>query len=175
MEESATSVTTTSTTAREARSEFEDFFGSRHELLHRRLCLVTGNVTEAEEIMQDAFLKLWERWDRVRTLEDPEGYLYRTAMNLFRKRYRRAAIALRRMASVQGPAADEFGSIDRTTVVSAALATLTPRQRAALVMPTMLGYSSEEAGRALHIRPSTVRAMATQARAHLREHMEDPR
>jgi RNA polymerase sigma-70 factor, ECF subfamily len=175
MEESQASVTATTTTTLEARAEFEDFFASRHELLHRRLCLLTGNVAEAEEIMQDAFLKLWERWDRVRSMEDPEGYLYRTAMNLFRKRYRRAAIAVRKVVPLQAASGDDYASIDRTTAVSEAMATLTPRQRAALVLTTMLGYSSEEAGHMLHIRSSTVRAMATQARAQLRQRMEDPR
>ena len=41
--------------------------------------------------MQDAFLSVWERWDRVGEMDDPLGYLYRTAMNLFRKRYRRTS------------------------------------------------------------------------------------
>ena len=52
---------------------------------------MTGNRAEAEEIMQDAFLKLWERWDRVREIDDQTGYLYRTPMNVFRRRYQRAA------------------------------------------------------------------------------------
>ena len=56
---------------------------------------MTGNRAEAEELMQDAFLSVWERWDRVSGMDDPIGYLYRTAMNLFRKRYRRAMLAVR--------------------------------------------------------------------------------
>ena len=41
---------------------FETFFHDESETLYRRLCLITGNRAESEEIMQDAFLKLWERW-----------------------------------------------------------------------------------------------------------------
>jgi len=78
---------------------FEGFFEAEARTLFRRLCAVTGNSAEAEEIMQDAFLALWERWDRVGTMQDPTGYLYRTAMNVFRKRSRRAALALRRALS----------------------------------------------------------------------------
>jgi hypothetical protein len=44
----------------EARS-FGDFYGSPHQRLFTALCLVTGNRHEAEEIMQDAFLRLYER------------------------------------------------------------------------------------------------------------------
>src|SRR6266550_3421480 len=41
-------------------------------------------------------LALFERWERVRDMDDPTGYLYRTAINAFRKRTRRAALAVRR-------------------------------------------------------------------------------
>ncbi len=41
--------------------------------------------------MQDAFLKLWERWDQIHTIEDPTGYLFRVALNGFRMRRRHAA------------------------------------------------------------------------------------
>jgi DNA-directed RNA polymerase specialized sigma24 family protein len=49
------------------------------------------------------------------------------------------------------------------------LLTLTPRQRAALVLLDLYGYGSEDAARIMGIRPSTVRALATQGRAVLRE------
>ncbi len=45
---------------------------------------------------------------------------------------------------------------------------LAPRQRAALVLLDLYGYGSEEAARIMGIRPSTVRALATQGRAVLR-------
>ena len=60
---------------------FEDFFEAESPALFLRLCLITGNRHEAEEVMQDAFLSLFERWDRVRDMEDPTGYLYRTAFH----------------------------------------------------------------------------------------------
>jgi RNA polymerase sigma-70 factor (ECF subfamily) len=153
---------------------FESFFEAQQATLYRRLCLLTGNRAEAEELMQDAFLKLWERWDRVAAMDDREGYLYRTAMNLFRKRYRRATLAVRRAVGA-APIEDAFAASDQRTAVSAALATLTPRQRAALVLTQLIGFSSEEAGELLHIRPATVRALATQGRAALKATMEDPR
>src|SRR4030067_1072244 len=60
---------------------FEDFFRDEHARLLRALYLVTGNRQEAEEIMQDAFLAVWERWDRGGAVGEPTGYLYRTAMD----------------------------------------------------------------------------------------------
>jgi hypothetical protein len=46
--------------AAEAARSFEAFFEAESRTLFRRLWLVTGNRAEAEEIMQDAFLKMWE-------------------------------------------------------------------------------------------------------------------
>ena len=43
--------------------------------------------------MQEAFVRVWERWDRVAGVEDPVGYLFRTAMNLHRSALRRALLA----------------------------------------------------------------------------------
>lgn len=147
---------------------FEDFFASEHARLYGALCLVTGNRHEAEEIMQDAFLRLWERWERVSTVEDLTGYLYRTAMNVFRNRYRRATIALRRTAHV-APSEDALRTVeDRDTVVRA-LRDLDPNQRAAVLLTGYVGLSSQEAGSMLGMRASTVRTVATRARAAIRE------
>jgi DNA-directed RNA polymerase specialized sigma24 family protein len=45
-------------------ASFEAFFEAEHEHLFRAMYLVTGNAQEAEELMQDAFVAVWERWDR---------------------------------------------------------------------------------------------------------------
>jgi RNA polymerase sigma-70 factor (ECF subfamily) len=125
---------------------FEVFFESESPALFRRLCLITGNRHEAEEVVQDAFLSVFERWDRVRDMEDPTGYLYRTAFHAFRRRSRRAALAVRRTLGL-ATSVDEFAAVDDRQDVSQALARLTRRQRTALVLTELLGYGSEDAGR----------------------------
>ncbi len=154
-----------------AAGSFEDFYLERHQAVYSALWLVTRNRYEAEEIAQEAFLKLWERWDRVRDLDDPGGYLYRTAMNVWRSRGRRTAVALRRAARTF-PADDGIAEVDARDAVVRALAPLTPRQRAALVLTELLGLTSQEAGTALGIRASTVRVLAARARTTLQEGME---
>jgi RNA polymerase sigma-70 factor (ECF subfamily) len=147
---------------------FEAFFEVESPALFLRLCLITGNRHEAEEVMQDAFLSLFERWERVRDMEDPTGYLYRTAFHAFRRRSRRAVLAVRRTVGLTSTV-DEFAAADDREVVSQALAELTRRQRTALVLTELLGYGSEEAGRMMGVRASTVRALATQGRSKMRE------
>jgi RNA polymerase sigma factor (sigma-70 family) len=151
----------------DAAIAFEDFFDNERDRLFRALCVMTANRHEAEELAQDAFLKVLERWDRVGAMDDPAGYLHRAAMNEFRKRYRRSKVALRRMLPVTDPP-DMFDSVDDQDLVAHALSSLTPRQRAALVLTEALSYSAEEAGELLGIKASTVRALTSQARASLR-------
>jgi len=69
-------------------TDFDEFFAEHNTGLFGALWLVPRDRHEAEELTQDAFVKVWERWDQVRELDDPVGYLYRTGMNLFRNRGR---------------------------------------------------------------------------------------
>ena len=117
-------------------------------------------------------MKVWERWDRVAGMAEPTGYLYRTAMNLFRKRYRRAALALRK--TVIGGTSQRTSSrrSEDRSIVARAMVELAPRQRAALVLTELIGFSSEEAGQILGVSPGTVRALASQGRAAMRQHLE---
>lgn len=152
-------------------TSFENFFEIHRRSLYGALSLVTGNRSEAEEIMQDAFLKVWERWDRVSRLEDPKGYLFRVAMNLFRNRLRRGSLAVRKALSLV-PSTDDLAAIEDRDEVVRWLRPLPPRQRAAIVLTIYLDYSSDEAARILGIRPSTVRALATQGRKSVRHALE---
>jgi hypothetical protein len=65
---------------------FDEFFAAESEALYRRVRLVTRDHHEAEEVVQDAFFSLYERWDRIAGIPYPVGYLYRTAFNAWKKR-----------------------------------------------------------------------------------------
>lgn len=151
---------------------FEAFFEAEHERLFRAMYLVTGNAQEAEELMQDAFVAVWEHWDRVSGMDEPTGYLYRTAMNRFRSRLRRASRSARRVVG-SDVGGDAFAAADERDALARALARLPERQRSAIVLTELLGYGSEEAGRILGVKDVTVRSLASQARAALRSHLED--
>jgi RNA polymerase sigma factor (sigma-70 family) len=105
-------------------------------------------------------------------MDDPTGYLFRTAMNAFRKRLRRAAIAVRRPVH---PALgrDDFADVEDRAVVLAALRELKPKERAAIVVTALLGYSSEEAASILGTTAGTVRMHASRARAAMKQRVGD--
>jgi len=153
---------------------FEEFYEANFRRVFTALCLVTGDRHESEEIAQDAFLRVLERWDRVGTLEDPTGYVFRVSMNLFRNRYRRASLGLRRALSLAPSQREDLAAVETHDAVVRLLQGLDPRQRAAVLLTAILEYSAEEAGRMLGIRASSVRSLTTRARARMKHEVVDP-
>ena len=147
--------------------DFDELFLDVHDRLYRALYFITGNAHDAEELMQDAFLKLWERWDSIATIEDPTAYLFRAALNGFRMRARRARVAARSLLLMEPPG-DDFEEIDLKEDVRRVLLAIPSRQRAALVLTEIFGYSSEEASRILGIAPASVRVLASRGRTAMR-------
>ncbi|HEX6401124.1 MAG TPA: RNA polymerase sigma factor [Actinomycetota bacterium] len=151
---------------------FESFFEGESERLLRALCVITGSRAEAEDIAQDAFIRIFERWDSVRTMDNPSGYLYRTALNRFRNEYRRTTQALRRAVGLVPPP-DVFEAVDDHDLAVQTLGRLPARQRAALVLTEGLGFSGEETGAILGVKASTVWALTHQAREALKATREE--
>lgn len=151
----------------EASRDFSALFREESPKLFAALYFITGNQADAAEVMQEAFLKLWERWASIDRIDDPTAYLFRVALNGFRTRSRAARRAARRLVRAE-PARDPFDEIELREDVRQLLLGLAPRQRAALLLLDMHCYGSEEAARIMGIRRSTVRALAAQGRAVLR-------
>jgi RNA polymerase sigma-70 factor (ECF subfamily) len=153
---------------------FDAFYESVHRPLFGALRVITGNRTDAEDISQEAFLRVWERWERVALMDNPEAFLFRTAMNVFRNRSRRARLALRRTVGGFDPR-DELAEVEERDLVERALRPLTPRERAAVVLTCYVGLTSQEAGRVLRIRPGAVRTLTARARVAMKTVMEESR
>jgi RNA polymerase sigma factor (sigma-70 family) len=153
------------------RLSFETFFLTTQRDLLGAPWLITRDRHESEEVAQEAFARLWERWDRVSRIEDPTAYLYRTAMNVWRSRLRRTKVAIRRAVHLK-ERDDGLATVELRDALVRALASATPRERAALVLTALLDMTSEEAGAALGVRASTVRVLAGRARARAAEGME---
>jgi RNA polymerase sigma-70 factor (ECF subfamily) len=111
----------------ESVASFDGFFDMHYERLLRTMYLATGDRHEAEDLAQDAFVRVYERWDRVGRMDDPVGYLYRTALNLRRSRLRRLAVAARRLRGGRGEEPpDPAVATTEADAVRRALASLPP-------------------------------------------------
>jgi RNA polymerase sigma-70 factor (ECF subfamily) len=150
--------------------EFEEFFRDEYARLFKALLLLTRNVHEADDVAQEAFLRAYERWDRVRAMDSPVGYLYRVALNLNSSRLRRLAVRARRVFALR-PVEDVSDSVATTHQVREALGALPIAQREALILVDWLGLGSEEAARVLGIEASSVRGRLHRGRASLRERL----
>jgi RNA polymerase sigma factor (sigma-70 family) len=157
---------------------FEDFYMANERRLFRALYVLTSDRHEAEDLAQLAFCKVWERWGRVGGLDDPAGYLFRTAFNARRSAARRTVRAARRLVDhafvhpAPSPTPEPADVATDRDSVARALAALTPRQREAVVLTELLDCATGEAAEIMRIRPATVRVLVSQARAAL---APDPR
>jgi RNA polymerase sigma-70 factor, ECF subfamily len=156
--------------ATESERSFADFFQVEYPGLVRSLRLITADLVEAEDLAQEAMARAFERWERVRMMDSAIGYVYRTAVNLNRKRRRHLAVGARRRPNPQENTRQDDGQI--RAELTAALASLPVGQREAFMAVEWLGLSSEEAGRILGIRPTSVRSRIHRAREALRARLE---
>ena len=157
-----------------AAPSFEAFYRTTYRRLFTALSLATGNRHEAEEVAQEAYVRVFERWDRIGGLDDPTGYLFRVAMNVFRGRYRRASLAIRRALLLAPAAPDDLAAVEARHEVVRLLSGLEPQARAAVVLTAILDYSAEEAARMLGLRASSVRSLTSRARAQITQEVLDP-
>lgn len=152
--------------------DFEAFFRAEYPQLARACYLLTGEAAEAEDLAQEAMARIFERWDRVRAMDSPAGYLYRTAFNLNQKRLRRLAVRARKLIdALQSP--DPTEAVETRNEVLLALSSVPAAQRAALVLVGWFGMDATEAGKVLGIDPSSVRGRVHRARQTLRATLGD--
>jgi RNA polymerase sigma factor (sigma-70 family) len=153
--------------------DFEEFFRREYTPLLRALYLLTGSPADAEDIAQEAFVRVYERWARVRSMESPVGYVYRTALNLHRNRVRSLMVHARNILGRPGErsilsAGDPAGRVEDRTEIMCTLQSMPRGYREVLVLVHWLGLDATEAAAVLGIAPVSVRTQLHRARAAFR-------
>lgn len=151
--------------------EFEVFYRAEYPGLVRAMFLLVPDVDEAQELAQEAMVRVYERWDRVAVMASPGGYLYRVAANLNRRRLRSLSVRARRLLALGTGLRDVEPDQSRMELAEA-IASLSLRLREAFMLVEWLGMSSDEAARVLHIAPASVRSRVHRARRELRSRLE---
>lgn len=85
--------------AQVGRDQFEAFFAANFEDVVRLAYVLSGEREVAEEVSQEALLRLFARWERI---ENPEGWVRTVAANLARSRLRRVAAEARALSRLGG-------------------------------------------------------------------------
>ncbi|WP_153020655.1 sigma-70 family RNA polymerase sigma factor [Pseudomonas sp. BMS12] len=152
---------------------------------HRRVLIdaaksVLGCRARAEDVVHDAFLKLWESGDR-HAIDDPLRYLFRMVRNLSIDRLRRQALEGRYSADEElldelpapqsGPEQRAIGQLEWQRLQHA-LGELPERTRTVFTMSQLEGYSQREVAAHLSASPTLVHFLLRDALKHCRNRLE---
>jgi RNA polymerase sigma-70 factor (sigma-E family) len=148
--------------------DFEHYVAVAWPRLLRSAWLLTGDWHRAEDLVQTVLARAYGRWHRLRD-DAPDAYLRSmlttTYLTWWRRRWR-GEVPTPRVPDTA--AADPYGPVDTRRVVSMALAQLSRRQRAVLMLRYHADFTEEATARALGIRIGTVKSCTSRALARLR-------
>jgi len=148
-------------------------------LLYRVAYSILRNATEAEDVVQDAFVRVLERRRELGKVVEMRPWLVRIAWNLALDRRRRVRPEQMDVALADGlmgreaAADDALAEAARIGKVLGAMERLPGREREALLLSAMEELSTAEIGAVLGKSESSVRSLLFRARAHLRERLKD--
>jgi RNA polymerase sigma-70 factor (sigma-E family) len=160
-----------------ARRQFESFAAGVTDGLVRTGYLMTGDLAETEDLVQETLLRVARRWRRVRTMDHPAAYARRILVNLVidgHERRRRRADELDSAGDADDGGTDESAAralrvIDARSEFRLALSALTPRQRAVVVLRYWEDLSEAQVAEVLDCSVGTVKSTASRGVARLRQ------
>jgi len=153
--------------------DFNEFVAGNLEQLLKTAYLITWDAGEAEDLAQECLLKVARRWPRVRGMAQPRAYAQRILINLAldaaggRARWRGEHDGA--PAGADEPARDLLAGLEARAELLDALARLTPRQRAVLVLRYFNDLTEAQTAEVLDCSPGTVKSNASRGLARLRE------
>jgi RNA polymerase sigma-70 factor (sigma-E family) len=158
---------------RRSRDEFAGFVAADATRLLRIAYLLTGDVTAAEDLLQDVLERMYVAWPRV---DNPFAYartaLARHAANRWRTRARRPQVSLVDADHPWNP--DEAARTDDRDELMRGLAELPDRQRAAVVLRYLEELSEAETAAVLRCSVGTVKSQTSRGLTKLRTLLESP-
>jgi RNA polymerase sigma-70 factor (ECF subfamily) len=147
-----------------AEDDLDAFYTAVYPRLVGLVTAMSGGVEDAESVVQDAFVQLLPRWDKVRRYDDPEAWVRQVAVRRLLSRHRRTRVARLAAPRIAGPTATAGPTPDRVDV-HAALQRLPVNHRAVLVLHHSLSMPVEQVAELLSVPVGTVKSRLSRARA----------
>jgi RNA polymerase sigma-70 factor (ECF subfamily) len=152
-------------------SEFERVFRAHHDLVFRTACRITGNASDAEDVSQTVFLRLFRREEHADALENEESYLRRAAINaaldVMRSRQVDRTVELEDLPVE--PGRDDPRELRQA--LGRALAQLEPRSAEIFALRFLEGFSNPQIARMLGISQVLVAVIVHRTRQRLRREL----
>ena len=156
----------TSEAVTELRQEsFDDYFRVHRDRIYQAIALTIGDRDLAAEATDEAMVRTYERWRRVRTYSNAPGWTYRVALNWARSRQRRYKFRDARQVP-------ELGGVDpdpEDPSLVAAVARLPMDQRSVVVLRYFLDWGQDQIAEALDVPVGTVKSRSARALDRLRK------
>lgn len=144
-----------------------EFLVTTYPRLVAGVALVAGSRAAAEDAVQEALSRAWERSERGERIESLPAWVTRVAMNVSKSRLRRVRAEARARERVAGSAARPAPGADERIDVERALAALPRRQREATILRYYLGYDVAGVAEVMGINEGTAKTALFRARQAL--------
>ena len=153
----------------QGRRDFYTFYGQNRDQIARALSLSLRNADLGAEAADEAFVRACQRWAEVSTYANPQGWVYRVAMNWARSWLRRSRRERdKRPLLVKSELMeDQVLDVD----LERALEGLSAAHRTVVVARFFMDWSVEETADVLGIRPGTVKSRLSRALDQLAEEL----
>ena len=147
--------------------EFDDFYAASFQRLVGQVHALVGDRHEAQECVQEAFVRAWAHRRRLDRAEHPEAWVRTTAYRLAVSRWRRAVRGRRPADRAHGPATEAAPPSETHVALVTALRQLPEAQRQALVLHHIADLPVHAVARELGVPEGTVKARLSRGRAAL--------
>jgi len=154
------------------REEFVDFYTASFQRLVGQLYAMIGDQSEAQDAVQEAFVRAWAHRGKISRNQAPEAWVRVTAWRIAASRWRRVREGIRlgslaaRPESVAGPTPDRIAFMDALRKVPA-------EQRRALVLYYLCDLTVEQIATETGARAGTVKARLARGRTALAPYLRE--
>jgi len=153
--------------------DFDHWYRQERPKVVASIAAITGRPSLAPDVADEAFTRAVERWSRVGAMTSPAGWVHRTALNVARRRLRRAGHERRLLRTVAATTTTEAAPPAWPIELWDALRTLAPREREAVVLRYVSDLPVAEVAEVMGVAAGTVGATLHRARARLAVILDD--
>lgn len=156
----------------DAVAAFDLFYSRTADSLLRQMVMVTGDLAEAEDVVQEAFERAWLRWPQVHDCAYPEAWVRTVAHRLAVSRWRRLRNASAAWLRLGPPVAPHDVAPEHVALV-AGLRLLPAKQRVAIVLHHLADLPVEQVAEETGASVSAVKQQLSRGRAALAGFLND--
>lgn len=162
-------------------SAFEKVYAQYSEMIYGRLLRLLKDVDIADEIIQELFIKVWEKRQQINPSQSFKSYLYAIAENLVYDHFRKVARDRKlqerfrlTVTELYTHTEEDLLSKENKEIIDKAIATLPQQRKTAFILCKIEGRSYEEAAEIMGVSASTISNHLVKANIAIRAYLSKP-